>query len=177
MRGTSIVASATAIVNAANTHTPVRREISLASLCAEPSLLQLYFNKFLTNTSGLSCPSTPNLHLVRKAHSAQSERNMSATVFLAFCILGCDFLLYFLFQWTYGEKCRGLSRRSNRPKSGMNQPDPRPFLVSSRRSATGVQRVQMMRQGTAKEEDGDQSQFSEVRAYRRIAASFAQAKR
>ncbi len=103
---------------------------------------------------------------------------MSATLFLAFCILGCDFLLYFLFQWTYGERRRGLARRSSAPKSDMNPPDPRPFLVSSRGSATGrVQRAQMMRQGIAKEEDGDQGQFSEVRAYRRIAASFAQAKR
>jgi hypothetical protein len=60
----------------------------------------------------------------------------------------------------------------------MNQPDARPFLVSSHRSAVrSTQRVQMMRQGIAKEEDGDQGQFSEVRAYRRIAASFAQAKR
>lgn len=103
---------------------------------------------------------------------------MSATVFLAICILGCDFLLYVLFQWTYGEKRRGLSRRSRAPKGAVNQPDPRPFLVSSRPSAArNAQRVQMMRQGTAKEKDGEQGQFSEVRAYRRIAASFAQAKR
>jgi len=103
---------------------------------------------------------------------------MSATLFLALCIVGCDFLLYFLYQWTYGERRRGLSRRSRSPKIAMNQPDARPFLVSSRRSAArSTQRVQMMRQGIAKEEDGDQGQFSEVRAYRRIAASFAQAKR
>lgn len=36
---------------------------------------------------------------------------MSITVFLAFCILGCDFLLYVLFQWIYGEKYRKHSRR------------------------------------------------------------------
>jgi hypothetical protein len=36
---------------------------------------------------------------------------MSFTVFLAFCILGCDFLLYVLFQWIYGEKHRNHSRR------------------------------------------------------------------
>jgi hypothetical protein len=103
---------------------------------------------------------------------------MSATLFLAFCILGCDFLLYFLFQWTYGEKRRGLARRSRAPKSAMNQPDARPFLISSRRSATGSgQRFQSVRQRTAREEDRDSGQFSEVRAYRRIAASFAQAKR
>ena len=27
---------------------------------------------------------------------------MSLTMFLAFAILGCDFLLYALFQWIYG---------------------------------------------------------------------------
>jgi hypothetical protein len=36
---------------------------------------------------------------------------MSTTMFLAFCILGCDFLLYVLFQWTYGEKDRNHARR------------------------------------------------------------------
>jgi hypothetical protein len=38
---------------------------------------------------------------------------MSLTVFLAFAILGCDFLLYVLFQWIYGEKKhRNHARRS-----------------------------------------------------------------
>lgn len=36
---------------------------------------------------------------------------MSITVFLAICILGCDFLLYALFQWIYGEKHRKHARR------------------------------------------------------------------
>jgi|SRR4029077_3352905 len=99
---------------------------------------------------------------------------MSATVFLAICILGCDFLLYFLFQWTYGEKRRGLSRRSRAPKGAVDQPDPRPFLVSSRRSSAGrVQRPQSMRERTARHEDTDPGQFSELQAYRRIAASLA----
>lgn len=35
---------------------------------------------------------------------------MTLTVFLAFCILGCDFLLYVLFQWVYGEKHRNHPR-------------------------------------------------------------------
>jgi hypothetical protein len=104
---------------------------------------------------------------------------MSVTVFLAFCILGCDFLLYVLYQFTYGEKRRGLSRRLKAPKHAtMNQPDARPFLVASRRSATGRgQRLQSMRQRTTREETCDPGQFNEVRAYRRIASSFAQAKR
>jgi hypothetical protein len=41
---------------------------------------------------------------------------MSLTVFLAFCILGCDFLLYVLFQWIYGEKHRNRARRSAAPR-------------------------------------------------------------
>lgn len=35
---------------------------------------------------------------------------MSITIFLAFCILGCDFLLYVLYQWIYGEKRKSLAR-------------------------------------------------------------------
>jgi hypothetical protein len=104
---------------------------------------------------------------------------MSVTLFLAFCILGCDFLLYVLYQFTYGEKRRGLSRRSKAPKqAAMNQPDARPFLVASRRSATARgQQIHNVRQRMAREEVTDPGQFSEVRAYRRIASSFAQAKR
>ena len=44
---------------------------------------------------------------------------MSLTVFLAICILGCDFLLYFLFQLVYGEKRRKVSRR---PPASTQQP-------------------------------------------------------
>ena len=110
--------------------------------------------------------------------SAQSELNMSATLFLAFCIIGCDFLLYFLFQWTYGEKRRGLSRRSRTPMSSMNQPDARPFLVASRKSATGgVQRLQSSRRRATNDHVSDLGYLTEARAYRRIAASFGQAKR
>jgi hypothetical protein len=60
----------------------------------------------------------------------------------------------------------------------MNQPDARPFLVASQKSAVGgAQRFHNMRQQTAKEEVGHSDQGSEARAYRRVAASFAQAKR
>jgi|SRR5580700_12214962 hypothetical protein len=103
---------------------------------------------------------------------------MSATLFLAFCILGCDFLLYVLFQWTYGERRRGLSRKSKVPKTAINQPDPRPFLVAARRSTAGaVERLGSVRERTAREEQRDPGQFREVRANRPIAAPFAEAKR
>ena len=90
-----------------------------------------------TIPSGFSCPLAPNLFLERDSSFAPalSELTMSATLFLAFCILGCDFLLYVLFEWTYGERRRGLSGRSKAPKTAINQPDPRPFLVAARRSA------------------------------------------
>jgi hypothetical protein len=103
---------------------------------------------------------------------------MSATLFLAFCILGCDFLLYVLFQWTYGERRRGFSRRSKARKTAINQPDPRPFLVAARRSAVREgERLNSVHGRIAREENSDPGQFREERAYRRIAASFAQAKR
>jgi hypothetical protein len=104
---------------------------------------------------------------------------MSATVFLAICILGCDFLLYVLYQFTYGEKRRGLSRRSKAQKhAAMNQPDARPFLVASRRGATARGRqLPNIKQRISREETTDPGQVSELKAYRRIASSFAQAKR
>jgi len=39
---------------------------------------------------------------------------MSLNVFLGFCILGCDFLLYVLFQWIYDERHRKHARREKR---------------------------------------------------------------
>ncbi len=103
---------------------------------------------------------------------------MSATLFLAFCILGCDFLLYFLFQWTYGEKRRGLSRRSTAPRTVANQPDARPFLVASRKGpAVGARHLSSATRRMNNREAGELGQFNEARAYRRIAASFAQGKR
>ena len=47
---------------------------------------------------------------------------MSITVFLAFCILGCDFLLYALYQWIYGEKRRNRPRRSAPHRDGRRIP-------------------------------------------------------
>lgn len=36
---------------------------------------------------------------------------MSITVFLAVCVLGLDFMIYVLFQWTYGDKRRAIARQ------------------------------------------------------------------
>jgi len=39
---------------------------------------------------------------------------MGFTVFLALCILGCDVLIFFLFQWTLGERRRTRRRRNSK---------------------------------------------------------------
>lgn len=104
---------------------------------------------------------------------------MPATLFLAFCILGCDFLLYALFQWTYGEKRRGLARRSRAPKPATNQPSLRPYLVSSRPGDRGGAR-QFDGPGlrSAKRVSSALGQYHmELRANRRIVDSFGPVKR
>jgi hypothetical protein len=46
---------------------------------------------------------------------------MSLNVFIAICVLACDFMIYAFFQWTFGEKHRKyrrpLPKMSHRPKS------------------------------------------------------------
>jgi hypothetical protein len=69
-------------------------------------------NKILINFSGLLRVSAPILSMFGlDVHTSPHEVRMSLTVFLALCILSCDFLLYVLFQWIYGEKHRKNPRR------------------------------------------------------------------
>jgi len=68
---------------------------------------------------------------------------MSVTVFLALCILGMDFLIYALFQWTYGEKRSALARRVAAHRETCKEQPPRPFVVASQKrssAASGTQR-------------------------------------
>jgi hypothetical protein len=51
--------------------------------------------------------------ICRDSTSFVLEVPMSITAFLAFAILGCDFMLYFLFKLLYGEKRS--RRRTTRP--------------------------------------------------------------
>ena len=60
---------------------------------------------------------------------------MSAISLLATCILSCDFLLYFLYQWTYGEKRRGLARRREH-KDKLVEANSRPFLITPSGNST-----------------------------------------
>lgn len=103
---------------------------------------------------------------------------MSITVLFAICILSCDFLLYVLYQWTYGEKRRGLSRKSQRRRRSAAQQKVRPFPVPNRRNAT-EQKLAYRSKNRGTSEAGAVASWPqmELRAYRRIVSSFAHAKR
>ena len=60
---------------------------------------------------------------------------MSLTAFIALAILGIDFMIYVLFQWTYGDKRHAIARKI---ASVRNDPYPgptRPFLVATKTPA------------------------------------------
>ena len=59
---------------------------------------------------------------------------MSLTVFMAICILGCDFMLYVLFQWLYGEKRRKHVRKSPSMNATPRMRESRPYLVKPEQS-------------------------------------------
>jgi len=61
-------------------------------------------NKSLTKRSGLAHVAGARIYLV-----------MSLNVFIAICVLACDFLIYAFFQWTFGEKHREVRRRHSLP--------------------------------------------------------------
>jgi hypothetical protein len=72
---------------------------------------------------------------------------MPLTMFLAFCVLGCNFLLYALFQWTYGEKYRKHARRSAARRKGRhtlstnNVEEPRVLPFPHRQAQTAANRI------------------------------------
>ncbi len=60
---------------------------------------------------------------------------MSITAFLTMCILGIDFLIYAMFQWTLGDKRRALERRlagARKNPLDLNEKARRPFVINSR---------------------------------------------
>jgi len=61
---------------------------------------------------------------------------MSLTVFMAICILGCDFMLYVLFQWLYGEKHRKHARKSRANNQPLRMPARRPYVIKTEKLET-----------------------------------------
>jgi len=101
---------------------------------------------------------------------------MSATLFLAICILGCDFLLYFLFKWTYGEKRRSRERHS-RPRRAFHKAQPLEFVAARRKSLAIMKNPQNATARLQEIERRRQDLRVEREAYQRIAATFAEARR
>ena len=58
---------------------------------------------------------------------------MSLTIFLALCVLGLDFMIYALFQSTYGDKRRALARQLAAHKDVLKERSLQPVLVTHRR--------------------------------------------
>jgi hypothetical protein len=58
---------------------------------------------------------------------------MSLTVFLALCVLGLDFMIYALFQWTYGDKRNAVARQLAVHKNALKEQSRRPVLVARKR--------------------------------------------
>lgn len=58
---------------------------------------------------------------------------MPLNVFFTLCILGIDFMVYALFQWTYGDKRRSIARKIAAIRNSSDPPPSRPFPVASKR--------------------------------------------
>jgi hypothetical protein len=63
---------------------------------------------------------------------------MSPNVFLTLCIVGIDCLVYFLFQWTYGDKRGAMARKIAAIRKAAESQPPRPYVVGSQISRRGV---------------------------------------
>ena len=59
---------------------------------------------------------------------------MSLNVFMALCVLGCDFMIYVLFQWLYGEKRRKNFRPAGAGGRARRMPKPLPYVVRVRKN-------------------------------------------
>ena len=78
-------------------------------LCPPPESRPFY--RILMNFSGLSTAASPSLLFIEAGPASVCELNMSFTVFLAMCVLGVDFVIFFFFKLVYGEKRRISPRR------------------------------------------------------------------
>lgn len=101
---------------------------------------------------------------------------MSLTVFLAICILGCDVLIYFLYEWAFGESKRIRKRmaasrlRADATLGTQGQQSRMP-----RKPLAGALVIEMDRKrGKPVVGSAQANAHEEKLAYRRLAASFGQ---
>jgi hypothetical protein len=72
---------------------------------------------------------------------------MSLYVFAAICVVGVDFLIYFLFQWMYGDARRTLEKKLEAQRNAMRAEVARPFVVQSARGGAATrERIRKVRE-------------------------------
>ena len=102
-------------------------------------------------------------------------RIMSLTIFLAICILGCDVLIYFLYEWAFGESKRIRKRHARSCLWATSEETTVGHQLHAERKAPSTTQVIEMNR-----ERGNQTAVSawpkvhEEVAYRRLANSLAQ---
>jgi len=109
---------------------------------------------------------------------------MPLTLFMAVCILGCDVLIYFLFQWTLGEKGRTRRRRCGAKKPMASGQDSQLFVVPAPKKVAPAQLAKILpytkreppRPSLPTPESVESRPIDEQTAYRRRAAAFASPK-
>jgi hypothetical protein len=103
---------------------------------------------------------------------------MSFTWLMALCILGCDFLIYILYQWAFGERRRTLMRRtaSRRRAEALRDPHDRPTATAQKSSAKKPVMVMDAKRRRRASSVERSNRYNEELAYRRVAASFAELK-
>jgi hypothetical protein len=106
---------------------------------------------------------------------------MPLTLFIAICILGGDVLIYFLFQWTLGEKnwTRRRRRGTKRRMAGGQETElfvvPAPKRISAQRAKQYVKREHAKRPLLERTSIPSRP-IDEETAYRRRAAAYASTK-
>jgi len=99
---------------------------------------------------------------------------MSLTVFLAICIVGIDVLIYFLYEWAFGESERLRKRGNSRFAANAGQSVGAHQI--HQRSAIPGRVVEMNHKPQRRQDTAQPNSYREAMAYRRLAASFAPAK-
>lgn len=104
---------------------------------------------------------------------------MSFTLVAALCVLGCDFLIYFLYEWAFGERRRARMRKdaARRRSEVLANPQPRPAARSQNSDAARPVIVLNANRRKRPTSFGRPNRLNEELAYRRVAASFAEVKR
>jgi len=103
---------------------------------------------------------------------------MSLTIFLAICILGCDVLIYFLYEWAFGESKRIRKRQARSRLWASSEDAPVGYSLRAERNSPGAVRVIDMdrKRGNLTVASTRPNVDQERLAYRRLATSFVQLK-